>query len=102
MMFNFLHKSNKINIEQNIVFVDMLISVSFVLISPMLNNRLPYLPVYKLIPCISRPPILEPKNKFFLFLCKNFLEKLIFYLIRHAIVARKICPDFLSQFLTHV
>ena len=31
-------------------------------------------------PCISRPPILEPKNKFFLFLCKNFLEKLLFYL----------------------
>ena len=26
----------------------------------MLN--LPYLPVYKLIPCISRPPILEPKK----------------------------------------
>ena len=37
---------------------------------------LPYSPVYKSIPCISRPPNLEPKNKFFLFLCKNFLEKL--------------------------
>ena len=43
--------------------------------------ELPYLPVYKSIPCISRPPILELKNKFFfLFLCKNFLEKLLFYL----------------------
>ena len=29
---------------------------------------LPYLPVYK------STPILEPKNKFLLFLCKNFLE----------------------------
>ena len=43
-------------------------------------TAIPYLPVYKSIPCISRPPILEPKNKFFLFLCKNFLEKLLFYL----------------------
>ena len=44
------------------------------------QKYIPYLPVYKSIPCISRPPILEPKNKFFLFLCKNFLEKPIFYL----------------------
>ena len=29
-----------------------------------------YLPVYKSIPCISWPPILEPKNKFFIFLDK--------------------------------
>ena len=43
-------------------------------------SNLPYLPVYKSIPCISRPPILEPKNKVFLFLCENFLEKLLFYL----------------------
>ena len=28
---------------------------------------LPYLPVYKSIPCISGSPTLEPKNKFFLF-----------------------------------
>ena len=41
---------------------------------------IPYLPVYKSIPCISRPPILGPKNTFFLFLCPNFLEKLLFYL----------------------
>ena len=41
--------------------------------------EIPYLPLYKSILCISRPPILEPKNKFFLFLCKNFLEKLIFH-----------------------
>ena len=41
---------------------------------------LPYLPVYKSIPCISRRPISEPKNKFFLFLGENFLEKLILYL----------------------
>ena len=38
-------------------------------------NNIPYLPVYKSIPCISRPSILGPKNMFFLFLCKNFLEK---------------------------
>ena len=44
-------------------------------------HALPYLPVYKLNPCISRPPILEPKNKFFLFLGKNFLEKLILYFL---------------------
>ena len=42
--------------------------------------KIPYLPVYKSIPCISQPPMLEPKDKFFLFLCKNFLEKLLFYL----------------------
>ena len=42
---------------------------------PLSKNPLPYLPVYKSIPCISRPPILGPKNTFFLFLCKNFLEK---------------------------
>ena len=35
---------------------------------------------YRIYPCIRRSPILEPKNKFFLFLCKNFLEKLLFYL----------------------
>ena len=46
----------------------------------MLAYEVPYLPVYKLIPCISLPPILEPKNKFFLFLGENFLEKLILYL----------------------
>ena len=28
--------------------------------------NIPYLPVYKSILCISRPPILEPKNKVFL------------------------------------
>ena len=44
-------------------------------------NVVPYLPVYKSNPCISRPPILEPKNKFFLFLGKNFLEKLILYFL---------------------
>ena len=36
--------------------------------------NIPYLPVYK------STPILEPKNKFFLFLGENFLEKLILYL----------------------
>ena len=41
--------------------------------------HVPYLPVYKSIPCISPPPILEPKNKFFVFLGENFLEKLILY-----------------------
>ena len=39
---------------------------------------MPYLPVYKSIWCISRLPILEPKNVFLL--CENFLEKPIFYL----------------------
>ena len=38
------------------------------------QKYIPYLPVYKSIPCISRPPILEPKNKFFLFPCENFLN----------------------------
>ena len=41
---------------------------------------IPYLSVYKSIPCISRSPILEPKNKSFLFLGENFLEKLILYI----------------------
>ena len=45
-----------------------------------LCQELPYLPVYKSIPCISRPPILEPKNKFFSFLGENFLKKVILYL----------------------
>ena len=35
---------------------------------------------YRVYPCISRLPILEPKNKFFLFLGENFLEKLILHL----------------------
>ena len=35
--------------------------------------------MYCIYPCISRPPILEPKNRFFSFLYKNFLEKRIFY-----------------------
>ena len=43
---------------------------------------------------------------FFLFLGKNFPEKLIFYLINFfqvIMVTQKICPElFLSQFLTHV
>ena len=40
-----------------------------------------YLPMYKSIPWLYKlTPILDPKNKFFLFLEKNFLEKLIFYL----------------------
>ena len=57
-------------------------------------------PVYKLT------PILEPKNKFFLFLGKNFLENLSFILefsFRYTMVTQKICPEhFLSQFVTHV
>ena len=47
---------------------------------PFSLRTLLYLPMYKSIPCIGRAPILEPKNKFFLSLGKNFLEKLIFYL----------------------
>ena len=42
--------------------------------------KIPYLLAYNSIPCVSRAPILEPENKFFLLLGKNFLEKLIFYL----------------------
>ena len=38
-----------------------------------------YLPVYESIPCISQPPILEPKNMFFVFLGNNFLEKQLIY-----------------------
>ena len=53
---------------------------------------------YRIYPCISRPPIFEPKNQFFLFLGKNFPEKLIFYLriffqVQYAMVTQKICPD---------
>ena len=47
-------------------------------ISLLNSSEVAYLPVYKSIPCISRPPILELKNKFFLFLgeficCKTYL-----------------------------
>ena len=49
-------------------------------ISLLNSSEVPYLPVYKSIPCISRPPILALKNKFFLFLGEFFLVKLIFYL----------------------
>ena len=58
--------------------------------------KLPYLPMYKSIPCISWPPILKAKNRFFLFLGENFLEKLIFYLrifFEVTMVTQKICPE---------
>ena len=55
--------------------------------------NVPYLPVYKSIPCISRPPILELKNKFFLFLCRNFLEKLLLYLR----ISLQICYGFMKK-----
>ena len=45
---------------------------------------------YRIYPGISQSPILEPKNKFFLFLGENFREKKKFYILefsfRHAIV----------------
>ena len=44
------------------------------------TNDIPYLQVYKSIQCRTQPSIMEPKNKFFLFLCKDFVEKPIFYL----------------------
>ena len=45
---------------------------------------------YHIYPCISRTPILKPKNKFFLFLGKNFIEKFILaFSFRHAMVTRK-------------
>ena len=62
-------------------------------ITPSHLRQLLYLPVYKSIPCISRPPILEPKNKFFLFLCQNFLEKLLFYLR----ISSQIRYDFMNK-----
>ena len=37
--------------------------------------------IYRIYPWINWPPILKPKNKFFLFLGKNFLEKLILYFL---------------------
>jgi len=58
------HRNYNIYIYNNIILVTICV---------------PYLPVYKSIPCISRPLILKPKNKFFLFMWKNFLEKLLFY-----------------------
>ena len=46
--------------------------------------------MYKSIPCISRPPILEPKNKFFLFLWKNFLFDLrISFQIRYGLMKKE-------------
>ena len=66
------------------------------------NSRLVL--VYCIYPCISRQLILEPKNKFFLFLGKNFLEKLIFYLRiffqGSYCYMKKICPElfFISVF----
>ena len=67
------------------------------------NSRLVL--VYCIYPCISRQLILEPKNKFFLFLGKNFLEKVIFYLRiffqGSYCYMKKICPElfFISQFV---
>ena len=66
---------------------------------------LAYLPMYKSMQCVSRPPILEPKKNSFisnpnpkpLFLGKNFLEKLIFYLRIffqvHYGYTKKDCPE---------
>ena len=39
-----------------------------------------YMCMYCINPYISRSPILEPKNKFFVFLGENFLEKLILHI----------------------
>ena len=48
-------------------------------------------------PCITRPPFGRQKNKSFLFLSRNFLEKPIFYLrifFRYTMVTqKKICPE---------
>lgn len=52
--------------------------------------------MYKSILCISRPPILGPKNKFFIFLSENFLENVSFVLefsFRCTMVTRKSCPE---------
>ena len=55
----------------------------------------------KLIPCISRSHILEPKNKFFLFLCKNILEKLILYRRIFFQICYGNTKNLSSPFLTH-
>ena len=62
-----------------------------------LQKLLLYLPMYTSILCICWPPILEPKNEVFLFLGKNFHQKLSFILefsFRYAMVTQKICPEF--------
>ena len=52
---------------------------------------------YRIHPVYKSTPILEPKDKFFLFLGKSFLEKLIFYLRIFFQVCygytKKICPE---------
>ena len=58
-------------------------------------------------PAYKSTPILEPKNKFFLFLGKNAFEKLIFYLriffqVRYGYTEKIVLNFFWSQFLTHV
>ena len=57
------------------------------------GQQVPYLPVYKSIPCISRPPILEPKNKFFShFWVRIFLKNqshILEFSFRYVIVTRK-------------
>ena len=61
----------------------------------MINDLRPSGSVAWKYPCIqSRLPTFEPKNKLFLFLGNNFLERLIFYLsFRYTMVTRKICPE---------
>ena len=61
----------------------------------MINDLRPSGSVAWKYPCIQcRLPTFEPKNKLFLFLGNNFLERLIFYLsFRYTMVTRKICPE---------
>ena len=78
---NTLKMSVIIMIIMIIIIIIIIIKALFEQEASSVQNCYPkYLPVYKLIPCISRLPILEPKNKFFVFLGKNFLENIIFYL----------------------
>ena len=61
----------------------------------MINDLRPSGSVAWRYPCIQcRLHTFEPKNKLFLFLGNNFLERLIFYLsFRYTMVTRKICPE---------
>ena len=61
----------------------------------MINDLRPSGSVAWKYPCIQcRLLTFEPKNKLFLFLGNNFLERLIFYLsFRYTMVTRKICPE---------
>ena len=63
--------------------------------------EIPYLPMYKSIPCISWPPILKPKISFSYFWIRIFFKNVSFILeffFRYTMFTQKICPElFLIQ-----